>query len=881
MFTCEFPIQHLFHAALVCLLGLTTLTAAPAVETPGEVLKRENAKLQRFTLDNGMVCLLKEDHSAPVASIQIWVGVGSIHEQEFLGSGLSHSLEHMVFNGTPTRTANDLSKEIDQVGGSINAYTTLDRTVYYTEIPSQHWRVGFDALTDSIMHASLPAKEWKQEQTVILREFAMGKDSPERVMNKLAWDTAFRVHPYRIPTIGYEDVFRKVEREDLVTYFERNYVPDNMMLVIVGDINSDEVRRAIDDTLGPFPRRRRAPIVLPAEPTQLSPRKARKRGNYAVSRLTRCYPTVALSHPDTPALDVLASIMGHGRSSRLNQHLKEEQRLVQRISAWSYTPREAGLFGLSATFAPDKEDELLAALDREVDLLQAGTFTQVEIDKAVRQVLVSELSALTTMKGQADSYASGEFFAGDPLYAERYIAQIESITAADLQRVARQYLVESRASTALLTPAAEQASTAQAAADEQVLPERQTLANGATLVILPDHRLPFINVCIAFGGGLLSESEEQPGISALMADLLLRGTAQRSSAELASTVESSGGSLSHFSGYNSFGLKARFLTSDRPLFTELLSDVVQSPAFPEAELAKQRALQIAALARNRERPMYLAQESLRQMLFAGHPYRHDRLGTPASLEGITRADVAGHYRALATAPNVVICISGQVNARTAAEIAEAVLGKLATTAPPKRATTAPRITEQERILREPREQSIVLLGVPGLTMFDPRADALAVLEQSMSGLASPLATRVRGERALAYFVGAFQQQGLDPGLFAMYAGTTDEHADEVVALFKEEIARVTQAGLSSEEFERATRKLIASDQISRQDPLRTAMNCALSELYGLGYQHALGLAERLGSLSREAVRSVAGDLLREDCIAVSQVRPSPAEKESK
>jgi predicted Zn-dependent peptidase len=323
--------------------------------------------VRRILLDNGMVGLIKRDASAPVAAVQIWVGTGSVHEEDHLGAGLSHYMEHMIFKGTPTRGPAEITKAIDEAGGEINAYTAHDRTVFHADLPSKSWKVGVDVLGDAVMNAHFPEEEWEREKEVILREFAMGYDSPEREMSKLLWSTAYRVHPYRLPVIGYEEIFRTITREDLLAFFRRHYVPDNMIIAVVGDVDEHEVETYLRELFKPFTRRTRAPVQVPAEPPQVAPREGRKSGPYEVTRGTMAWHTVDLSHPDAPALDVLASrwwAMAGAPAWRWS--CKERRQLVHSMDAWSFTPREPGLFGVSFSCEPEKETEVLQALNEQV-----------------------------------------------------------------------------------------------------------------------------------------------------------------------------------------------------------------------------------------------------------------------------------------------------------------------------------------------------------------------------------------------------------------------------------------------------------------------------------------------------------------------------------
>ncbi len=875
-----------FHSILTALSILAApvagLAAGPEpAKPPLEILKQANQSLQRFVLENGMVCLVKEDRSAPVVAIQLWVGTGAIHEGPWLGAGLSHFVEHMIFKGTPTRAPGEISKQIGDAGGDINAYTAQDRTVFHATLPAKNWPVGLDILGDAVMNASFPEEEWKREQEVILREFAMGRDSPERELSKLFWETAYRVHPYKFPVIGYEDIFKTSTRDDLATFFKNNYTPDNIVLVIVGDVDAAAVEAGIRKTFAGFTRRARPPAVLPVEPPQIAPRFVRKTGAYEVSRLVWGYHTTALSDPDTPALDVLASIVGSGLSSRLVREIKEKQQLVYSVGAWSSTPKDPGLFGISAMFDPAKEDAVIAAIQREIDQWSRESFTEEEIRKARRTVLVNELSSLQAMEGQAYSYASGEFYAASPRFSERYLEQVEQVDAGTLRAVVKKYLRPENRTVVVLAPQAPAATNAAVEAVETPLAIRKVEIPGPIPVIVrEDRRLPFVYLCATLRGGLLSETEKNNGITQLMSDLLTRGTRKRSSQEIAQKVENLGGYLSAFCGRNSFGLQARCLSSDVDTFMELLADCLMNPAFPATEVEKQREIQLASIRQQREQPTFVAEEALRRMLFPGHPYGWTPLGSRETVERIPRKELADYHTRALGAGNLVLSIFGDITAEDAVKLAARYFQKF-----PDRPVDFPSHPLPEPSLpartksREPRQQTILMVGYPGVDLKDPRMDALAVLGNALNGLSSDLGIEVRDKRGLVYFVGAFNRPGLEPGAFALYAGTREEVAGEVEQLIEQELARLSTEGLREEEWLRAREQLITDFEMSLQNNADLAQTCALNELYRLGYAYGLNIEERLAALTREAVRDAAASLFKEEKRAVSVVLPAKSEEE--
>ncbi|HEY8932511.1 MAG TPA: pitrilysin family protein, partial [Rariglobus sp.] len=217
---------------------------------------------ERTVLANGLTLLVQRDTSAAVASVQVWVKTGSIHEGGLLGAGLSHYLEHLLFKGTDRRGGREISATVQAHGGNINAYTTFDRTVYYIDLPSAHVDVALDVLADAVLHSTLPADEVAREKDVILREIAMGNDDPDHRLGEALFDTAFRQHPYRYPIIGYRDVFAAVTRDELVAYYRARYVPNNLVVVVAGDVDTATVRAQVEAHFGAALRAKLAPVLV-------------------------------------------------------------------------------------------------------------------------------------------------------------------------------------------------------------------------------------------------------------------------------------------------------------------------------------------------------------------------------------------------------------------------------------------------------------------------------------------------------------------------------------------------------------------------------------------------------------------------------------------
>ncbi len=404
-------------------------------------------------LPNGLTIVVQEDHSAPVVSAQAWCAAGSIHEGQWLGAGLSHVLEHMLFKGTSTRPGSRIDQEVQEAGGYMNAYTSFDRTVFWINVPNTGARVAVDILADVMQHATLPAGELAKEMDVIRREMDMGDDDPGRRASRRLFETAYTQSPYRFTIIGYPDIFNRLQREDIFGYYQEKYAPNNVFFVAVGDFSADDVIAQIEAAFAGTPARPLPPAELAAEPKQLAAREVIEEAPTELGHCHVSWHIPELRHPDVPPLDVLAVLLGMGRSSRLYREVRERQGLVHSADAWTYNPGNPGLFGLSAVVDADKFTAARDAMLAEVERVKENSLTPAELIKAVKQFVAGHLGIRKTMQGQAADLGGSWLAARDLNFSERYLAAVKRATLDDLRRVAREYLTPENRTLYALLPA--------------------------------------------------------------------------------------------------------------------------------------------------------------------------------------------------------------------------------------------------------------------------------------------------------------------------------------------------------------------------------------------------------------------------------------------
>jgi zinc protease len=865
-----------WRAAFCATLMLNTANLNVAASDDSSVITFPPSSAKKWVLPDGLTLIVQEDRSAPVASVQAWCATGSVYEDERLGAGLSHILEHMLFKGTKTKSTNAIAQKIQDVGGYINAYTSFDRTVYWIDVPKAGAETAIDILSDAMMNSTLPPEEYVKEQEVIRREFAMGFDDPDRMAGQLLFATAYQRHPYRFPVIGEMEIYNQLTQEQVIQYYKRRYVPNNLTFVVVGDVDGEKVHQQLSNFFKDYPEQSLKPIFIPPEPPQLGRREVHNEFATELTRLSLAWHIPEVSHPDVPALDLLSGILGDGRSSRLYRRVREEAGLAYGVSAFSYTPGDPGLFGIDATLDPKNREATQEMILRLLEEIKQAGVTAEELSKAKKTSLSHHLATLTTMRGQASDIGGNWLLTRNLNFSRDYLAAIQKVTLDDVRRVATTYLTDQNLTVVSLNPKGSLAAKTEGAkpvAAGEV--QKFELSNGLRVLVREDARLPLVAMGAAFRGGLLAETPQTNGITRLTAKSLLKGTKTRTAEQIANQIESVGGSIGSDAGNNSFSVSLDVTKPDLKLGVELLSDILLNATMPEKAVSREKEVQIAGIKQEEEQLTTVARNILRQALFQQHPYALRANGSVEAVQRLSPKDLLAFRDRYLVGKNGVIFVFGNVNAAEVKQLFEQALaamkpGELAL----KNAPVPPPISKTTEVeARKEKTQSVIMVGYRGIDVFSKDRHALELIDEASSDIGSRFFVRIREEMGLAYYVGATQVQGLVPGLFAFFLGTDPQKVDPVKTALLDEIRKLATEGLSNEEVLRAKKKLIGQQQIANQSNDTFGYHCALDELYGLGFADYKKLEHDVEAITPEEIKRVAAKYFRDQPYVLATVRP--------
>lgn len=403
----------------------------------------------RHVLANGVRVVIQEHRSSDVVALQLWVKAGGRDEAP-AELGLAHYLEHLLFKGTPTRPGGFIDREVEGVGGRMNAGTSLDYTYYHMVLPARRALAGIETLADISVNATLDAQVLESEKRVVLEEMRFGEDNPSRFLLRQLYAAAFPGHPYGRPVIGHADVIQRLTRGQLLDFYRRYYTPDAFTLVVVGAVQPNEVLAAATHAFGHLPPvpSLRLPAAAPA---------GRHEGRIDLARpISHAYLALGwlapkIDHVDTPAVDLLVSILGQGRGSRLSQALRERLALVNTISSGYSALQGAGLVSLTAQLAPENLEQAEAAVLGEIERLRAEGVTETERRRAVTAAEARRAFLTETAEGRAWTIGQAETIwrLEDEL---AYVDRLRRITVEQLGVAARLYLDPARYTRVVFTP---------------------------------------------------------------------------------------------------------------------------------------------------------------------------------------------------------------------------------------------------------------------------------------------------------------------------------------------------------------------------------------------------------------------------------------------
>lgn len=798
----------------------------------------ENGRLL-VRLANGFTVLVQEDRRFPLVSERLYVRAGSSYEKSGQ-EGISHLLEHMVFNSTAKRPKGGVARDVENVGGEINAATSFDYTVYLADLPSAHWTLGLDIFKDMTFGAKFDPQELANEKKVVISELEKGLDEPGRRLFQMSQAQAWEGTPYSHPVIGYKTTVEAVTSQDLRNYVSTLYQPQSMVLVVVGDVEADKVVAEAERLYGSLADNR--PIYPPSfeerPAAQNGPKGQGVGGDWSKCYLHLGFSTAGLHSAKDAPLEVLADLLGGGKTSKLERKIRYELQLADSIDVNSITLERGGMLVVDAAVSPDKLDAFWKALARELAGLKAADFTDQEIDRSKLNIEDAMFRAKETLKGLATKIGYYQFFGFGQQGEANSVYEVRSVNRDQLSGLLGQYVTPGNANLSLLLPGKDQDAAEAKAREmlaslkadwpraksrdqsqaESVKPgeaEVVDLGGGRTVVLLPDSTLPYASVSLTFRGGDALLEPSQQGLGDLTAKALTRSTAKRTAHQIEDYLADRASAISASEGRDAFTLSARYPARFASDVLGLFQEIALQPAFAPEEFARARQIQLAQIAQTSDSPTALAFRNLFPFLLPGSHYGYYRQGIPAQVAAFAPDQARAFWDKQRRMP-FVLAVCGVFDRQAVIALARnLVQAGQPLSAPPYE--PAPWGKDRAKtITAGDRNQTHVfwVFPVPGRDSAD--APVLELIKTALAGQGGLLFSDLRDSQGLGYVVTAFLWQAPKTGFLALYIGTSPDKTEQARQGFEKVAAELAAKGLPPEEIARAVNVMEGEYYIDRQ-----------------------------------------------------------------
>lgn len=837
------------------------------------------SQAQMYKLDNGQTVVVQEVKNNPIVTIDTWIKTGSIDEEDS-NNGVAHFLEHLFFKGTKTHEPGEFDKILETKGAITNAATSKDFTHYYITIPSKDFDLAMDLHGDMILHPLIPRKEMEKERKVVLEEISKDLNSPTKIMQDNLNSMLYTTHPYKRKVIGRSDVIETITRDQVLSFYNKNYSPSNMVTVIIGDVDANHAIEKTKEAFNAEYKKQTKTIYTKEAPLT----KQQKKVEYLDTEsgyMVIGFRGTPIDDKDSYALDVLATILGDGRSSVLNQVLKEKKRIAFSVDAGNSTFRDDGIFYISANYEPSKCKIVQDTIFNEIEKIQKNGVTDDQLKLAKNIIERSTYYSRESITNIATEIGYTMALTNDIKFYDTYLDNIKNVSKEDVKKVAEKYLGINRSAVSIVLPKSakevpvasltQQAPSTAELVSENAQTQKYKLSDGATMLYTPNNVNDIIAISIYAKGGQLAE--QKAGTANLTATAMMRGTKNYTSLELSQVLEDNGIKIQPSASADAFVINVLTTKDEYDKTLELLNEVVNNATFEDYEIDKVKTEKLNTIKRNKDVPLQRAIEEYRDLIYQNSPYSISSKILEKNIPNITKEDIINYYNSIFAPKNLVISINGNIDK-------DKTIQDLNNIFKPKENTKnfdfaqynskIPTVTTPRQTIQKvpTTETAWILLGWQTNGVLNEKDYAtLQVIDSLLgSGMSSRLFKDLREQEGLAYQLGSGYSPNVLRGSFLLYIGTNPQTLDKAKSGLFAEITRLKTEYVGDKELQDAKEKLLGNYVIGLETNLDKASNIGWYEASTRGYEFKDKYEKLINSVTDSDIIEIANKYFTDDYI---------------
>lgn len=837
------------------------------------------SQAQMYKLDNGQTVVVQEVKNNPIVTIDTWIKTGSIDEEDS-NNGVAHFLEHLFFKGTKTHEPGEFDKILETKGAITNAATSKDFTHYYITIPSKDFDLAMDLHGDMILHPLIPRKEMEKERKVVLEEISKDLNSPTKIMQDNLNSMLYTTHPYKRKVIGRSDVIETITRDQVLSFYNKNYSPSNMVTVIIGDVDANHAIEKTKEAFNAEYKKQTKTIYTKEAPLT----KQQKKVEYLDTEsgyMVIGFRGTPIDDKDSYALDVLATILGDGRSSVLNQVLKEKKRIAFSVDAGNSTFRDDGIFYISANYEPTKCKIVQDTIFNEIEKIQKNGVTDDQLKLAKNIIERSTYYSRESITNIATEIGYTMALTNDIKFYDTYLDNIKNVSKEDVKKVAEKYLGINRSAVSIVLPKSakevpvasltQQAPATAELVSENAQTQKYKLSDGATMLYTPNNVNDIIAISIYAKGGQLAE--QKAGTANLTATAMMRGTKNYTSLELSQVLEDNGIKIQPSASADAFVINVLTTKDEYDKTLELLNEVVNNATFEDYEIDKVKTEKLNTIKRNKDVSLQRAIEEYRDLIYQNSPYSISSKILEKNIPNITKEDIINYYNSIFAPKNLVISINGNIDK-------DKTIQDLNNIFKPKENTKnfdfaqynskIPTVTTPRQTIQKvpTTETAWILLGWQTNGVLNEKDYAtLQVIDSLLgSGMSSRLFKDLREQEGLAYQLGSGYSPNVLRGSFLLYIGTNPQTLDKAKSGLFAEITRLKTEYVGDKELQDAKEKLLGNYVIGLETNLDKASNIGWYEASTRGYEFKDKYEKLINSVTDSDIIEIANKYFTDDYI---------------
>ena len=829
--------------------------------------------------NNGHTIIVKQVTSNPIVIIDTWVKTGSINEND-KNNGVSHFLEHLFFKGTEKNPPGTFDKLLESKGAVTNAATSKDFTHYYIKIPSKDFDLALGLHADMLLNPQIPRNEMEQERKVVLEEIAKDKNSPRDMVYDNLNELIYKVHPYKREVLGKSKIIETITREEVLDYYYKNYSPENMVTIVIGDVNPDETAKKVKDAFNIAPRKLQKHFY-PKEPPITSQRIKEVQTDSNAGYMMIGFKGTNAIHNDEYALDILASILGDGRSSRFYQHIKDKKQLANSISAANASYKDDGIFYINTNFQPENKDKLKAAIFEELKNIKVNGVTEEEVERAKNIIERDTHYSRESISNVASEMGYTIVLTNDIKNYDNYLERIKKVTPQDVKRVANKYLNENKCAISIVMPKSgikkisdikENVKTNHNAklVKSAYNTDKYLLDTGATLLINKHSNNDIIAFSIKAKGGEFLE--KIIGTGTLTASTMTKGTKNYSQLELSKIMEENGIEIVPSSNADYFSVNVLTTKQQLPLTLNLLDEIVNKAQFDNEQIEKARKNILNGIKSSRDVPLNKALENYKTELFTGTIYSNTQKIVEKTLPNVKRNDIIEFYNTIFYPKNLVISVNGDVDKQE-------IINELSTIFSKQNGKEflyknyendfPTRTTKKEIVtpIKDLQTSWIILGWQTDGTVNVKDFATLQVIDAFLgTGMSSRLFRHLREDLGLAYQIGTGFSPNVLKGSFTMYIGTNPKNVTLAKDGMLKEIQTLKKEFVSEQELQDAKNQLIGKYLLALETNLDKASALSTYETTGRGFDFVNQYAKLINSVTPSDIIEVANKYFNDNYV---------------